>query len=67
VPALEVVSAFEAAAQDSSEGVVLARRAAQVDLAQALGRLADGVSGELADGPAVDVLRERSQQASTSW
>jgi nucleotide-binding universal stress UspA family protein len=60
--ALEVVSAFDAAAQDSSEGVVIARKAAEAGLDQALEHVADGVSvsGELADGPAVDVLRERS-------
>ena len=59
---LSVISAFEPATPPSSEDVARAREDAKTDLDKALEQLTDGVRvrGELIDGPAVDVLRERT-------
>ena len=60
--ALTVISAFEPATPPSSDDVARAREDAKTDLDKALEQLTDGVRvhGELIDGPAVDVLRERT-------
>ena len=60
--ALTVISAFEPATPPSSDDVARARADAKSDLDKAVEQLTDGarVHGELIDGPAVDVLRERT-------
>ena len=62
--ALTVVSAFDRAGLPSSEDVIEARKATEADPENAVEQLSDGVvvQGELVDGSAVDVLRERTEQ-----
>ena len=61
--ALTVVSAFDRDGLPMGEDVDAARRAAEACLDRALAKVSEGVDvdGELIEGDAVDVLRERSE------